>query len=264
LENNIIDPKHKFFCSGKYKLGRRDFACWNKYGHGHVDMETAIEQSCNVYFYNLIRRMDIDLWAKYVKIFGFGEKTGIDLPNENPGVLPNSAYLNKKYGKNKWTEGNKLNQVIGQGDVSATPIQLAKYVSIISMKGEKVQPHLALKYKKLDEPGFEVLRPKSKQIEGISQNTWDFIHHAMAQVIYAPRGTGKNAQVEGMRVFGKTGTSQNPHGEDHAWFVGWAENDSLKIAAAAILEHGGHGGSASAPIVQKLFEYCKNNPEKFK
>ena len=264
LENNIVDPSHKFFCSGKYRLGRREFKCWNKYGHGNVDMETAIVQSCNVYFYNLIRKMNIDLWAKYVKMFGFGEKTGIDLPNENPGVFPNSKYLDKKYGKNKWTEGFKLNQVIGQGDVIATPIQLAKYISAISTKGDLVKPHLGLKYKKLDKSGYQSLDFKKERIGEISESTWEFIQNALSKVIYAPRGTGSKARVKGMEVFGKTGTAQNPHGEDHAWFVGWAQNDSIKIAAVGIVEHGGHGGSTTAPIVQKLFEYCKNNLEKFK
>jgi len=264
LENNIISSNHEFFCSGKYRLGRRVFHCWNEYGHGRVDMEKAIEQSCNVYFYNLIRKMDIDLWAKYASLFGFGRKTGIDLPNEHPGVCPDSEYLNAKYGVNKWTEGNKLNQVIGQGDMIATPVQLAKYVSILSTRGKVVRPHLALKYKNMKGEGFTYLRPEQKQIAGISEHNWRFIQEAMSRVVYAPRGTGSRARVDSMRVFGKTGTSQNPHGEDHAWFVGWAENDSIKVAAAAVIEHGGHGGSAAAPIIQQLFEYCKNNVEKFK
>lgn len=264
LENNIIDRNHKFFCSGKYKLGRREFKCWNQYGHGSVDMETAIEQSCNVYFYNLIRKMNIDLWAKYVDMFGFGRKTGIDLPNENPGVLPDSKYLDKKYGKNKWTEGNKLNQVIGQGDVVATPIQLSRYISAIATKGDMIQPHLGYKYKNENDDGFRFLKYEKSKISEISDNTWNFIEHALSQVVYAPRGTGHAAQVKGMQVFGKTGTAQNPHGEDHAWFVSWAENDSIKVAAVGIIEYGGHGGSTTAPIVQQLFEYCKNNVDKFK
>ncbi len=264
LENQIISPAHEFFCSGKYRLGRRDFHCWNEYGHGRVDMEKAIEQSCNVYFYNLIRKMDVDLWAKYIALLGFGQKTGVDLPNEHPGVCPDSDYLDARYGKNKWTEGNKLNQVIGQGDMIATPIQLAKYISILSMRGLVVQPHLGLKYKNNTGETFTYLRPKRKQIESISGNTWEFIQNAMSKVVYAPQGTGSRARVDSMQVFGKTGTSQNPHGEDHAWFVGWGENDSIKVSAAVIVEQGGHGSSAAAPVVQKLFEYCKNNAGKFK
>ena len=264
LENNIIDPNHTFFCSGKYKLGRREFKCWNTYGHGSVDMEKAIEQSCNVYFYNLIRRMDIDLWAKYVDMFGFGKRTGIDLPDENPGVLPNRKFLDKKYGKNKWTEGNKLNQVIGQGDVIATPIQLAKYTSALATEGKLIVPHLGLKYGEENNNSFHYMRPQHSQITEISDNTWHFIEHAMSEVIYAPHGTGSKAQVKGMKVFGKTGTAQNPPKEDHAWFVGWAENDSIKVAAVGIVENGGHGGSATAPYIQQLFEYCRDNVSKFK
>jgi len=264
LENNIVDPKQKFFCSGKYKLGRREFKCWNQYGHGNVDMETAIEQSCNVYFYNLIRKMDIDIWAKYVDLLGFGKKTGIDLPNENPGVFPNSKYLDQKYGKNKWTEGNKLNQVIGQGDVTATPIQVAKYTAALATKGGLIVPHLGLRYKVEGESGFHYIRPEKGKITEISDNTWNFVHNSMSKVVYAPRGTGSAARVKGMKVFGKTGTAQNPHGEDHAWFIGWAENDSVKVAGVGIIEHGGHGGSATAPIIQQLFKYCNINADKLK
>ncbi|MBN2279421.1 MAG: penicillin-binding protein 2 [Candidatus Marinimicrobia bacterium] len=261
LENNIIDKNHTFFCNGKYRLGRREFKCWNEYGHGNMDMKHAIEQSCNVYFYNLIRRMDIDIWASYVKLFGFGQKTGIDLPNEYLAVWPDSRYLDKKYGKNQWTEGHKLNQVIGQGDVTATPIQLARYAAIMSTKGKIIQPHLGMKYKEKDH--FVLIKTQADSVSEISNTTWTFVHEAMSDVVYANQGTGKQSQVDGMRVFGKTGTAQNA-GEDHAWFVGWAENDSIKIAFASIYEHGGHGGSASAPIVRELIEYCKNNVEKFK
>lgn len=264
LENDIIDPNHTFFCSGKYKLGRREFKCWNAYGHGSVNMQTAIEQSCNVYFYNLIRRMDIDLWAKYMSLFGFGKRTGVDLPDESPGVLPDSKFLDKKYGKNKWTEGNKLNQVIGQGDVIVTPIQLAKYVSALATEGNLIVPHLGLKYKQENNQNYHYIRPEKSKITEISDKTWHFIEHAMNGVIYAPRGTGSKAKVDGMMVYGKTGTAQNPPKEDHAWFVGWAENDSIKVAAVGIVENGGHGGSATAPYIQQLFEYCKNNVEKFK
>lgn len=261
LENNIVDKHHSFFCSGKYRLGRREFKCWNKYGHGNVDMETAIEQSCNVYFYNLIRKMDIDLWAKYVKLFEFGQKTGIDIPNEYKAVFPDSKYLDKKYGKKGWTEGFKLNQVIGQGDVTATPVQLVKYAAALSTKGKIVRPHIGLKY--LDGTDYNFIKSKNDSIVEISSSTWDFVHKAMSQVVYATRGTGKQSQVDGLKVYGKTGTAENA-GEDHAWFVGWAENDSIKVAFASIYEHGGHGGSASAPIVKELIEYCKNNVEKFK
>ncbi len=264
LEENIISSKHEFFCSGKYRLGRRVFKCWNQYGHGKVNMTQAIEQSCNVYFYNLIRKMKLDTWAHYMDVFGFGEKTGIDLPNENTGALPDSRYLDARYGKNKWTEGNKLNQVIGQGDVVATPIQLVKYVSILSTRGKNIAPHLALRYKKLESDSYVTLNPTGEQITEISDDSWRFLETAMSKVIYSPHGTGSKAKVEGMSVFGKTGTAQNSQGDDHAWFVGWAENDSIKVAAACIIEHGGHGGSTAAPIIHDLFKYCKNQSQKFK
>ncbi len=203
--------------------------------------------------------MDIDLWASTVELFGFGSTTGIDLPNEKSGTLPNTNFLNNKYGVKKWTEGNKLNQVIGQGDVLVSPIQLAKYISGLSTRGKMVQPHLGLRYKENKENDFIYFSPEMDSIKSISEDTWGFIKESMEKVVYAPHGTAHAAKVKGMKVYGKTGTAENPHGETHAWFIGWSENDSLKVSGICLVEHGGHGGSAAAPIIGELFKYCRDN-----
>ena len=117
LEQGLVDDKWSVQCTGSYKFGDRTFGCWRENGHGRVNLSRAIVESCNVYFYQLVQRMDIDTWAAYVKLFGFGSPTGIDLPDENDGVVAERAYMNKKYGRWGWAEGSLLHLAIGQGDI---------------------------------------------------------------------------------------------------------------------------------------------------
>jgi len=253
LEKKAVEPSWSAFCPGQYRLGRRIFKCWEAKGHGRMKMHDAIVHSCNVYFYNLIRRLDTDDWATYGKLFGFGQCTGIDLFPESEGVMPDVNFLNRKYGLNGWTDGNKLNLVIGQGDVLVTPVQMARFCASLATRGKLVQPHIGLKYiDKATNLTHEIVT-KNDSIQTISPATWEFVENAMNEVVSS--GTGRGALVRGVPVFGKTGTAQNPHGEAHAWFIGYMKEAHQTIALAVLIEHGKSGGGIAAQIAGKLFNY---------
>lgn len=253
LENDIVGPNWTVTCPGYYKLGRRAFKCWREFGHGKVDMEKAIEQSCDVYYYRLIRKMDLDLWAEAVRKFGFGQKTNIDLSGESVGNIPDKAYLNKIFGERGWTEGNKLNIVIGQGEVLVTPIQMIKYISAFANNGKLIHPHVGLKY--FDGEKFRRFTTQADSIEYFSKKTWQLMNRALHEVVNDPPGTANLSNTEAAEVYGKTGTAQNPHGEDHAWFIGYADNGQQKLATVVFLEQGGSGGHDAAPVAGSIFDY---------
>ncbi len=253
LQEGIITPDYTFFDPGYYRLGRRIFRCWKPGGHGNVNLTGAIEQSCNVYFYNLIRKVGIDKWAKYGKLFGFGSRTQLDLPDESPGILPDREWMDSRYGKKHWTEGNLLNMTVGQGDVLATPLQVAHFAAILLTGGKDATPHLGLAYETENEE-LEKFKYSSHEISAVSQKTYEEVMNGMLEVVNGEHGTGKAAEVPGATVFGKTGSAQNPHGKTHAWFMGGMRKDNLALAVAVFVENGGSGGGHAAPIAGKLFK----------
>ncbi len=257
LQNHTVDEDWSVHCSGSYRLGRRPFKCWKETGHGKMNLHSAIVNSCNVFFYQLIRKMDIDLWAENARRFRFGEKTQIDLPIESVGSVPDRKFLDSKYGVNGWTEGNKLNLVIGQGDLLVTPIQMARFAAALASKGKIVQPHLGLKYFNKDNNQFTTFTTKTDSLGYYSPENWAFVQNAMYDVVNFYQGTAKSARVKDMRVYGKTGTAENPRGDAHAWFIGFCETEVHPIAVVVLVEHGGSGGTFAAPIAGKLFTYIK-------
>ncbi len=257
LNEHIITPEWKAFCPGYFRIGRRVVRCWNAKGHGWLNLTGAIQNSCNVYFYQLGLKIGIDIWNKYSLLFHFGEKTGIELTNENPGLVPSRAYYDKIYGKNGWTRGMLANLAIGQGELLVTPLQLAQFDMIIANRGKYYPPHLTLKL--VDQITGQVM-PKivnQRIIEGIQPEVWDFIHTGMRKVV--AEGTGRAAHIIGISVAGKTGTAQNPHGKSHAWFMGFAPFENPEIAVVVLVENGGSGGGVAAPIagryLRKYFYY---------
>ena len=255
LEYNVISPDKQFYCSGKYRLGNRIFRCWNEAGHGYVNLDKALIQSCNVYFFNAIQNIPLNDWAELCRQFGFGEKTGIDLPSESYGNVPDEKYFNLRYGKKGWTRGLKLNISIGQGETLVTPIQLLTYINLFFTNGFTKQPHFV-----------ESSKVKNVKIESISENTWDRINNLLYRIVSDKKGTGQLADphIDGLRVAGKTGTAENPHGEPHAWFIGYAVKDNIKRSFVILLENAGHGGDEAAPIAREILSYIYkvNNMEK--
>ncbi|MFH1213838.1 MAG: penicillin-binding protein 2 [Candidatus Neomarinimicrobiota bacterium] len=253
LETRSVDPEWSIYCHGQYRLGRRIFKCWDAKGHGRMNMHDAVVHSCNVYFYNLIRRLDLEDWANMGKVFKFGSETGSDLYGEASGVMPDVNYLNRKYGEHGWTDGNKLNLVIGQGDMLVTPIQMARFSAALGTRGKLVQPHVGLKYIDRKTGRMNTFTIKSDSIRSILPSTWEFIETAMNDVITG--GTGRAANVRNVPVFGKTGTAQNPHGEAHAWFIGYMKEPNQTIAIAVLIEHGKSGGGIAAQIAGKILNF---------
>ena len=252
LEGKKIDPAKKILDNGAFVYGHRRFLSNEGRGHGWVDMREAITVSSNVYFYNLIFNVGFEDWTKYGTIFGFGEKTGIDLPGERRGLLPSTAYYNKRYGENRWTKGYLVSLAIGQGELGTTPVQLATYAAALANNGTLYQPHIVKGYRNTA-TGEYVSYTYDKQQLPVSKSTFDLIHDGMVGVV--ERGTGTLAKVPDVTIAGKTGTAQNPHGRDHAWFIAFAPVEHPKIAMAVLVENAGFGGSISAPIARELIRY---------
>jgi penicillin-binding protein 2 len=252
LEEKTMDPKKKIYDGGVFVFGNRRFLSNEGKGHGVVDMQEAISVSSNVYFYGLIFNIGFDNWTRYGRMYGFGQKTGIDLPNERAGILPSTEYYDKRYGKNKWTKGYLVSLGIGQGEVNTTPVQLAAYAAAIGNRGTLLQPHIVNGYRDT-ETGRYIPFAYAKHKLAFSQPTFDLIHAGMLGVV--EHGTGTLAKIPDLTVAGKTGTAQNPHGRDHAWFIAYAPAENPKIALAVLVENAGFGGAISAPIARELIKY---------
>ncbi len=245
LEHELVDTNQTITCNGHYRLGRRTFECWNPAGHGKVNLRKAIQQSCNVYFYNMIQKMELDDWAAICQEFGFGMEVNIDLPGESVGVIPCVEFMNKKYGEKKWTRGHLLNIGIGQGDILVTPLQMCRFINQVITKGTSPPLKIASKNQISDQ----------NNSINFKDEYWQLLLDYMRMVTQSSEGTGKLAEpkIEGVDTGGKTGTAENPHGEPHAWFIGWAKGQEKTITVTILLENSGHGGDVAAPIARKIY-----------
>lgn len=254
LSNRIVPPDEALvYCTGAHRFGNRIFKCWKSWGHGYMDLHSGLVQSCDSYFYKVAEQMDVDILASACEDFGLGARTGIDLPNENRGLVPDRKYYNRRYGKGKWTQGLVLNNIIGQGEYLASVLQMCRVAAAIANGGYLVRPH-AVKEIAGEMSG---VYPRRK-IRRFSAPIQQRIRRAMVDVVHSEDGTAKSSRVPGLRAAGKTGTAQNPHGEDHAWFIGYAPADEPEIAIAIVIENAGHGGSVAGPMARRFYqEYFK-------
>jgi penicillin-binding protein 2 len=234
-------------CTGGYTFGSRYFRCWDRDGHGHVNLTQAIAKSCDTYFYQLGLRMTLSkLLAGGVQL-RFREKSGIDLPNETTPVWPYAVeYFNKRYGERGWTNAVTLNLSIGQGENSQTILNMARFYTALATDGSLARPEVV----KGNPDRVKVLNLTPRQLEGL--------RNAMADVV-SGRGTAGSAQIQGVILAGKTGTAQNETGRDHAWFVGFAPKDDPKIVVAVMLWQGEHG-YAAARIASRIVEHYLKRP----
>ncbi len=253
LETEKADLNTSTFCNGAVSFGIATFKCWKSAGHGQVDLLDAIKMSCNSFFYRLSLKTGLDAWSDYAKRFGFGSPTGIDLSGESAGIVPDKAYLDRLYGKNGWTNGMLLNLGIGQGDLLVTPLQMAQFAMILANRGTYFPPHLIRRVYDPELHQYTNQKPQPKTVEGVSQRTYAVIAEGMFKVVNEERGTGRASYLPDHKVAGKTGTAQNPHGEDHAWFIGFAPYEIPQVAICVFVENGGGGGANAAPIAGKLF-----------
>jgi penicillin-binding protein 2 len=253
LETGAINPDMKVDCRGGIRLGNRHFGCWRREGHGVVSLHRAIVESCDVYFYEVGRRLGIDRIYDYATRLGLGKKTGIELGEERQGLIPNTAWK-KETRKLPWFPGETLNAAIGQGYVAVTPIQLAFLTGAVANNGTLYHPGLI----KNQEPLV------AGKLTANTENL-EIIKKGLFGVVNEHSGTGWAAKSSLTTVCGKTGTAQvvgyrkgmsaqSERFRDHAWFVAFAPDENPEIALAVIVEHGGHGGAAAAPIAKIAIE----------
>lgn len=265
LEEGIATPQGARGCRGENFYFGRGFKCHKKGGHGGPDMRMAIQKSCNGFFYSVGNQLGIERIAKWGALFGLGRPTGIDLPNENPGILPSDAWKRKELGE-KWYPGETISVAIGQGYVQVTPLQLATMYAAIGNGGTVYKPHLVRAILDLQGKVIKRVEPEVTSRAPMKPETVAFIRDALWSVVHE-RGTARLANVEGMDVCGKTGTAQvsaasagidaeklDDEFRDHAWFAGFAPRDAPEIAFCVFVENGGHGGLHSAPIAKKILE----------
>lgn len=267
LHYGINTPERSVRDPGWYRLngqGRR-YRDWKKWGHGWaVDLRTAVEQSCDVYFYDLAHRLGIQRLHDFSVQFGFGAPTGVDQTSERPGVMPSDAWKRKALGQ-RWYPGETLSAGIGQGYVLTTPMQLAQMTATLANRGHAFRPHLLAAI-----DGKPVEPELLHTVELSDPAYWDVVHQAMEAVVHSPRGTAKGiAAGLGYHVAGKTGTAQvvgiaqnatynaaalAKTQRDHALFVAFAPVEDPRIAVAVIVENGEHGSSTAAPIARRVMD----------
>jgi penicillin-binding protein 2 len=274
LEHNAVTASQRFLCPGYYQLPNVDhkYRCWKKTGHDWVNVNKAITESCDVYFYRLATALGIDDMHSFLQKFGFGEKTGIDLVGERAGLLPSREWkLEQK--KQSWYPGESLITAIGQGSNQVTPIQLARATATLANRGNVVTPFLVDKI--VSATDTHAGPETHKDIIPLKKSNVDAIVSAMVDVVHSERGTAHDLKKDfNYLMAGKTGTAQvlgikqnAKYDEnaiefkyrDHALFIAFAPADDPKIAVAVIAENGGHGGSIAAPIAAKVIkQYLKD------
>ncbi len=248
LQEGVIDTTTTVFCTGAYVWGGHVFR--DHGAHGRTNVHDAIRRSCNVFFFTAMMRTPFDAWTRWGHAVGFGTPMPTDLPGVAPGLWPDSAYFDETYGA--WTRGYLVSLGIGQGDLGVTPLQLARYTALLANGGTPVTPHVARELRN-PETG-EVVRPGLPQPERlpIDPAYLRVVREAMRAVVES--GTGQRSRIEGLPMAGKTGTAENPHGEDHALFIAFAPVTESRIAVAVLVENAGFGSTSAAPIASLMIE----------
>ncbi len=257
LYHRTISPYKEVFCPGYYKLGKRVFRCWEKGGHGWINMKEAISQSCDVYFYKLGEMVGIDFMSDYARQCGFGEKTGIDLPHESKGLVPTKEWKFKRF-KQRWQKGESLITAIGQGYLQVTPIQVARFTAAIVNGGNLLKPNLFL------DSSVKVQRKIP-----VSKGELIVIKRAMISAVKSAHGTARRIRLKGAVIGAKTGTVQVtsrlykreeqekiPYKlRDHAWMTSFGIKGKRKYVVTVFVEHGGMGSEAAGPIIKAIYKY---------
>jgi len=259
LENGIIEPTTKLrTCLGSLRIGNRIFNCWKE--HGSLNTHKAVVQSCDVFFYQVGMRLGFAELEKGVRKLQLFEKTGIDIPEERGGFFPNREWYKKRSNVSFPTKGMVANLSIGQGEVLMTPIEVCFFFSAIANKGYSFTPHLVNVIQHVS--GATLFRPdREKRTLQLSEQTISFIRNALLCVVNERGGTGALSKIEGCKIAGKTGTAENPMGDDHAWFVAFAPFEEPEICVVVMVENAGHGGAVAAPIAREIIKKALNiNP----
>ncbi|HUL29550.1 MAG TPA: penicillin-binding protein 2, partial [Thermodesulfobacteriota bacterium] len=273
LESGAITPSTQFPCTGAFSYGNRDFRCWKEGGHGNISLHRALAASCDVYFYQLGLKLGPDLIARYAAEFGMGKPTGISLPHERSGIVPSSSWKKKRYGA-PWYSGETLSFSVGQGYLLATPLQLLMLISGVANGGKILLPQVVERVENIYGNRLKEYPPEELGRADVSDKTLQIVQEALKGAVNEPYGTGSACYVKEVKVAGKTGTAQviampedSKRGDmhriplrfrDHAWFVAYAPFEDPKISVVVLVEHGGFGASAAAPIAKKVIEKYLN------
>lgn len=244
-------------CYGSYRLGNRTFRCWKRGGHGQLDFIQGFAQSCDVYYYQLGRSLGFQRLTEGSRSLGMDALTGIDLPQEGKGWIPESDDYVRMYGYPPGP-GVPLNLCIGQGELLFTPIELAVFYAAVANGGDVVVPRIALESLGGHDGGAARTQsgePEVRRRLPASDATLALIRESLEETVMGQRGTARRARVEGFRIGGKTGTAQNPHGEDHALFVAVAPMDDPRYVVVVVAEESGHGGAVAVPIAQHILRH---------
>ncbi len=274
LEEGVINEQTTFYCPGYYRFGSRVYRCWKKEGHGKVDIIKAVEESCDVFFYQVGQRLGVDRLAWYAKGFGLGSPTGIVLDHESHGLIPTAAWKEKRIGI-PWQDGETLSVAIGQGFDLATPIQMAVLAAALANGGKRYQPIIL---DSIQSPDGQILLKNEPKLIGklpVSPSNLDIVRRGLWKVVNGENGTARGSRIVDIEMSGKTGTSQvisrkedetlteenTPvHLRSHAWFVAYAPSDYPRIAVAVVVEHGEHGSGTAAPIAREMIKTYLRKP----
>ena len=269
LGENVISPQTRLYCPGEYRYGDRIFRCWKRRGHGWMNLEQAITQSCDVYFYQVGEKLGVDRLAKYAKACGLGAPTGIDLDNEASGLVPTSEWKLNRMGV-PWQGGETLSVVIGQGFNLVTPIQMVCLISAVANGGVRYKPLVVSRIESPDGLSVKEEEPVPQGKLPVSEYRLRLIKQGLYDAVNKPGGTAWRSRIPGVGMAGKTGTAQvvgMPEDnakvpkkdmdlllKDHAWFVAYAPAEDPRIGVVVLVEHGGHGSSGAAPLAKKIVE----------
>ncbi len=268
LESGIINERTIFSCRGGFPYGGRVFRCWKKGGHGSVNIHRAIVESCDVFFYNLGLKLGVDRIHEMSDIIGLGRVTGIDLPSEKDGLVPSTEWKKKTYGQ-PWFEGETVSVSIGQGAVWLTPAQLVQLASFVANEGINYKPHIVNRIVSPEGKVIKTFEPVINANVKLKKDTIRLVKEGMKGVVNEGSGTAYGSRLENVSMSGKTGTAQSV-GEkgrnlgDHAWFIAYAPSDNPSVAISVLVEYGGHGSSAAAPVAKMVTDRMFNEKKEIK
>jgi penicillin-binding protein 2 len=272
LEKGVVTPQTVIYCSGKKNFYGRDFRCDKPTGHGGLSMIQAIAQSCDVYFYELASRLDIDDIYATAEKYGLTERTGIDLPQEKRTRIPSREWKRKTYPRDpKWYGGETISVGIGQGAVGVTPLGLARFYALLATKGKLFTPHLFYGFRDDQNNTLEVAPTPSAKDTPLDPKIWEILNEGLHEVVQSGTASTNPFVREIAREIpfsGKTGTAQvatfvdKAHYarqakklKDHALFAGYAPSEHPQIAFAVVVENAGFGSTSAAPVAAKLVKY---------
>ena len=279
LNSGVVTPRSSIYGKGFYQIpgNKRKFRCWKKAGHSHISLNRAIYQSCDVYFYDLAFRMGIERYSKAMAKFGFGIRTGVDLPHESRALMPDAKWKRKRFDK-FWYPGDTVNSGIGQGFFTSTPLQLAHATAIVANHGRQYRPHVLRATRVSRNLPRKLVTPEKMPSIGVTKlRYWDDVIRGMVNVVHGEHGTAR-ASAAGVkyRYAGKTGTAQvfgiaqnktydatklKKKLHDHSLFVAFAPLENPRIALALIAENAGGGSKVAAPIARQLLDTYLLTPQ---